>query len=234
MRINKYIAQHTGISRRQADELIKRGEVKINHIIAGLSDQVEEKDGIECLIKGIWKPIGGTETKTILIYKSIFTVTTRDDEENRETIYSRLSPEFRSLKSAGRLDYMSEGLLVLSNDGDLIFDLTHPKNESKKVYLVGMLSPFDKKDISLMKKGFELEGYSLNPVDVTEYDGKFEYLKLDERKFWYYFTLTEGRNNQIRKMCILLGKKVTRLIRVQHGKYKLTEQLYKAKVLENL
>jgi 23S rRNA pseudouridine2605 synthase len=232
MRINKYLAQHMGISRRQADELIKRGEVKRNGTVAELNNQVEEQDNIEVLMKMQWKNIGGTELKTAVIYKSIFTVTTREDEENRATIYERISPEYRSLKSAGRLDYMSEGLLVLSNDGDLIFRLTHPKNETKKVYLVSLIDPFDKKDIDLMKKGFELEGYNLNPVVVTDYDGKYEYLKLDSRKFWYYFTLTEGRNNQIRKMCMLLGKKVARLIRVEHGEFILTPELYEKKVLD--
>jgi pseudouridine synthase len=167
------------------------------------------------------------------MYKPIFCVTTRVDEVKRKTIYDFLPKSFLELKSAGRLDYMSEGLLVLSNDGDLIHKLTHPSNETKKVYLVGIKGSFKLKEIKEMEEGITIEKYKLNPVKVEKYTGdKYEYLRLQPSFTWYIFTLTEGRNNQIRKMTEYFGLKVQRLIRIEHGSYKLTKDLYKNRWLD--
>ncbi|MBC7471996.1 MAG: rRNA pseudouridine synthase [candidate division SR1 bacterium] len=234
MRINKFLAQSLGLSRRNAESLVVINEVKVNGEIAKLFTTVENKDKVEYIEHGKWITLGSlSSARTVVMYKQIFCVTTRDDEVKRKTIYHFLPKSFLELKSAGRLDYMSEGLLVLSNDGDLIYNLTHPSNESKKVYLVGIKGSFKLKEIEEMGKGIVIEKYNLNPVEVEKYEGdKFDYLRLQPSFNWYTFTLTEGRNNQIRKMTEYYGYTVQRLIRVEHGKYKLTAELYKKKWLE--
>jgi 23S rRNA pseudouridine2605 synthase len=234
MRINKFLAQSLGISRRNAESLINANEVKVNSEIAKLFTTVENENKVEILERGKWVTLRGlNNVKTIVMYKQIFCVTTRDDDVKRKTIYHFLPKSFLELKSAGRLDYMSEGLLVLSNDGDLIYNLTHPSNESKKVYLVGVKGSFKPKEIEEMGKGIVIEKYSLNPVKVEKYTGdKYDYLRLQPSFNWYIFTLTEGRNNQIRKMTEYYGLTVQRLIRIEHGSYKLTAELYKKKWIE--
>jgi 23S rRNA pseudouridine2605 synthase len=234
MRINKYLAQALGLSRRNAEDLIIRHEVKVNDKTAELFTTVEAADKVIVLEGGKWVTLGSLNNKkTIVMYKQIFCVTTRDDEVKRKTIYHFLPKSFLELKSAGRLDYMSEGLLVLSNDGDLIYNLTHPSKETKKVYLVGVKGSFKPQEIAEMGKGIVIEKYNLNPVKVEKYVGsKFEYLRLQPSFNWYLFTLTEGRNNQIRKMTEYYGLRVQRLIRVEHGNYKMTAELYKKKWLD--
>jgi 23S rRNA pseudouridine2605 synthase len=234
MRINKFLAQALGLSRRNAEDLVTRKEVKVNGAFAELFTTVEEKDKVEVLEHGKWVTLKGLNNRRIvLMYKPIFCVTTRDDDVKRKTIYHFLPKTFLELKSAGRLDYMSEGLLVLSNDGDLIYELTHPSNASKKVYLVGVKGSFKPKEIEEMGKGIVIDKYNLNPVKVEKYTGdKYEFLRLQPSFNWYLFILTEGRNNQIRKMAEYYGLAVQRLIRVEHGKYKITKDLYKNRWLD--
>jgi 23S rRNA pseudouridine2605 synthase len=234
MRINKFLAQSLGLSRRNADDLIRDKQVKINSTTAELFNTVEEKDSVEYRENGQWVALNDLKkTRTTLMYKPIFCVTTRDDEMKRKTIYHFLPPSYLELKSAGRLDYMSEGLLVLSNDGDLIYRLTHPSNESKKVYLVGVRGSFRPKEIAEMGEGIVVENYNLNPVKVEKYEGKqYDFLRLQPSFSWYIFTLTEGRNNQIRKMTEYYGIKVQRLVRVEHGEFKITSDLYKKRWLD--
>lgn len=229
MRINKFLAQVLGLSRRSAEILVNASHVKVNGTLSKLFTTVEESDSVEVFENGKWVTLTGLDNKrTVLMYKPIFCVTTRVDEVKRKTIYDFLPKSFLELKSAGRLDYMSEGLLVLSNDGDLIHKLTHPSNETKKVYLVGLRGSFKPKEIKEMEEGITIEKYKLNPVKVEKYAGdKYEYLRLQPSLTWYIFTLTEGRNNQIRKMTEYFGLKVQRLIRIEHGNYKLTKELYK-------
>jgi 23S rRNA pseudouridine2605 synthase len=236
-RINKFIALSTGISRREADFLIKDKKVKINGNYAELFSQVKGNEEIEIYTKSKWIKIAkDTNKSSILYYKPIFTVTTRSDPEGRKTIYSNLPKMYANFKPAGRLDYMSEGLIVLTTDGDLIYKLTHPSNHTPKSYFVALNKDFNEKEINKMSRGFNLEGYILNPVEVAKItDSKFKinkFLKLNTQMHWYEFTLTEGRNNQIRKMCQYFDKKVLRLIRVKHGDFLLSEKLYNNHYLE--
>jgi 23S rRNA pseudouridine2605 synthase len=233
MRLNQYLAKQLGISRRQADEEITKGKILVNGTLAILGQKIEiETDKVEITTEKNKKPLSQNleEDKTILFYKPIFCVCTRHDPQKRKTVYNFLPREFFSLKSAGRLDYMSEGLLVMSNNGDLIHDLTHPSNNHQKNYLVGLKNQLDNNAVTHAKSGqMEVDDYKLNPVTISKLDHndikEYEYLKLDQRWYWYKFELSEGRNNQIRKMCQFFGQNVLRLIRISHGKYELSSQI---------
>ncbi len=236
MRINQYLAHQLGISRRQGDEIIKKGEVKIGGNLCNLFDQVSAGSVVEYYNhqKGWTKISEETEFKTILFYKPIFTVTTRSDEFKRKTIYSFLKSSYFSFKPAGRLDYLSEGLLVLSQDGELINKLTHPSFGTKKRYLVALKQALEPNQIKEMQKGLTILETKLNPVSVKQLDPSKEwaFMKPEPKHVWYEFTLTEGKNNQIRQMCEYFGQKVLRLIRIQHGPYLLTEELLEKKILK--
>ena len=239
-RLNQYLAKNTGISRRQADELISKSKVKINGVVATLGQKVdEEKDVVEMVEKWSTKKVDAQKDAetTILFYKPIFCLTTRKDPQKRKTIYDFLPHQYHNLKPAGRLDYMSEGLLIMSNDGNLINELTHPKYESDKRYIVGLNQPLTSHQVAQASSGkMEIDEYEINPVIITELSStaraKFDYLGLDKKLAWYHFELSEGRNNQIRKMCEFFNKKVVRLIRSKQGEYELDSQLYKSKFFE--
>ncbi len=235
MRINKYIANNIGISRRSVDEIIKKKHVKIDDRIATLGDQVENSNLIKVFIDNKWTTVSSnSENQVVLFYKPIFSLVSKKPEKNKKTIYDILPYKFNKLKPAGRLDYMSEGLLVLSSDGDLINKLTHPKNNTSKVYIVGLKNKLSREQISKSEQGIEIDNYKLNLVKISKLSSikEYQYLGLDKKIFWYKFILTEGRNNQIRKMCSTFGQSVVRLIRVEQGEYKLTPAIKKNKFLE--
>jgi len=235
MRLNQFLAKNLGISRRQADQLIISKKVKVNGAFGELFIRVEEADKVEVKTQTDWQTLHHQKlNQTILFYKPIFCISTRYDPLKRKTIYDFLPKIFRHLKPAGRLDYMSEGLMVLSSDGDLLQKITHPRFGSIKQYLVAIDKPFESIQIILMQEGMRLDDYDLNPVKVWQSAVQlktFEYLKLDPRLHWYFFELTEGRNQQIRRICKLFGKRVRRLIRIRQGNYELTRELYEKKVL---
>jgi 23S rRNA pseudouridine2605 synthase len=241
MRLNQYIAKYQGISRRLADQLITDGRVLINGNLAILGTQVDEaKDTIEVSATNKSKTLVidpvTFKQQTVLFYKPIFALTTRFDPQKRKTIYDFLPKQFDLLKPAGRLDYMSEGLLVLSNDGQLIDDLTHPRNEHIKKYLVGVNQKLSSEFMKVSQSGnMEIDEYRLNEVVIKPLDkethAKFKYLKLNESLHWYEFALSEGRNNQIRKMVESFGQKVQRLIRTEQGQYQISQNLLESKYI---
>ncbi len=235
MRLNQFLAKNLGISRRQADQLIVSKKVKVNNTVGELFMRVGEADKVEVKTQTGWQRLYNQKlNQTVLFYKPIFCVSTRSDPLKRKTIYDFLPKIFGDLKPAGRLDYMSEGLMVLSSDGNLLQKITHPRFGSTKQYLVAIDKPFEPVQIAQIQEGMRLDDYDLNPVKVWQSVVQlknFEYLKLDTKSHWYFFELTEGRNQQIRRMCKFFGKKVRRLIRIKQGNYELTRELYEKKVL---
>jgi 23S rRNA pseudouridine2605 synthase len=233
MRINQFLAHHLGVSRREGDELVKQGLVEINGELANLFDQAVDGDAVRFFNKNNWENVGGVKNETVLFYKPIFSVCTKKDPQDRKTVYDLLPKKYQSLKTAGRLDYMSEGLIVLSNDGDVIYKLTHPSQETSKIYLVALKEKMPEEALKILQKGIKLDEYQLQPCKITLFSdfANYDYLKLDQEfRTWYAFELFEGRNNQIRQMCEAVGYKVQRLIRIKQGNYKLTKQLYEQKI----
>lgn len=236
MRLNKYIATHTGMSRREVDKMITAGEVKVDSEYPQLGQKVEQESLVEYLVHGKWQEIRFGLHTTILMYKPVFTLTSRVGEFGKKTIFDALPKHYANLKPAGRLDYMSEGLMVLSTDGDLLYRLTHPKHNTTKKYLVGEKNKITEKQIKHAFQGMQVDDYMLNSVIITPLttneSTKYSYLNLQPNFFWYTFELTEGRNNQIRKMSDFFNNKVLRLIRIQHGMAEMSEDLKTLKVLE--
>lgn len=207
IRLNKYIALSGLCSRRKADELIENGQVQINgKTISELGYHVKEKDKV-FVDKKLIHPI---KHEYYRFYKPAGYITTSDDEKGRKTIYDILPEDMKKLKPAGRLDRESTGLLILTNDGDLINLLTHPHTKVPKVYVVQITDKIKESDIIKMSKGIEIEPQkkAYAEVEVLEIANNFTTMQI---------TLYQGMNRQIRKMFELLGYQVKSLKRIQHA-----------------
>ena len=221
IRLNRFLARAGVCSRRQADELIKEGCVKVNGIIVTkLGTRVDIDD--EVVVNGKKVSIDAFKNKRftyIALYKPIKVVTTLSDPQKRRTILDILPENLRGLGMVpvGRLDYFSEGLLILSNDGDFVYKMTHPKFHLKKVYVVKIKGIVQDAHLKIMKNGMELKGlhYKLAPVNVQILK------KIDPDHFILKFELMQGINRQIRRMCHTFGWKVLKLKRIMHGPVKL-------------
>lgn len=207
MRINKYIAQSGIVSRRKADELVLSGRVKVNgKVVTILGFEIRTKDKVtvdDKLVKVI-------RYDYYRFYKPTGCITTHDDDKGRKTIYDYLPNELHHLKPVGRLDKDSSGLIILTNDGDLIYDLTHPSIKVSKVYKVAVDSKITYEELETLAKGVEIEKGKIAYCDsqILEQNSKSTLLEI---------TLYQGLNRQIRKMFEYLGHKVISLKRIRHA-----------------
>lgn len=210
LRLNKHLALILGISRREADDLIAAGKVTINGAKAPLGARMQATDTV--LVAG--EPIQKT---TSLIYlclnKPVNYVCSRRAQGETPTIYSLLPAKYASLKSVGRLDKDSSGLILLTNDGDFTHRLTHPSYQKVKVYEVKLSRPLE----PLHQQMISDYGIELN--DGTS---KLTLMSLSEtnRTDWQ-ITMHEGRNRQIRRTFAALGYETVALHRIQFGNYTL-------------
>lgn len=206
-RLNKYIASSGICSRRKADELIESGAVLVNgKKVSELGYSVQPKDKV--FVNG--KLIHPVKHEYYRFYKPAGYITTMDDEKGRKTIYDLLPESLHSLKPVGRLDKDSTGLLILTNDGDLINDLTHPSVKVPKLYRVSVNGKISQNDIDAMYKGIELEPGKIAyaQVDVLEIDNNTTIMEV---------LLYQGLNRQIRRMFENRGFEVISLKRIQHA-----------------
>jgi len=202
MRINKYLALSTGMSRRTADATIQEGRVQINGILVTSGQQVGPDDTV--LLDG--KAVKPAETaQTIILNKPAGYVVSRDGQGSK-TIYDLLPEELHILKPVGRLDKDSSGLLLLTNDGELANKLTHPRYQKEKVYEVSLYIPLKDRDREAIEAGVKLE----DGISKLQLDGK--------DKDWVV-TMSEGRNRQIRRTFAEQGYTVKTLHRTQFGDY---------------
>ncbi|MDD3238093.1 MAG: pseudouridine synthase [Candidatus Gastranaerophilales bacterium] len=207
IRLNKFIASTGFCSRRKADEYIEAGKVRVNDkVIREMGYTVGRKDRVYVENKLI-KPQNLTY---IRYYKPAGYITTMDDEKGRKTIYDILPEEVQNLKPIGRLDKDSTGLLLLTNDGDLINEMAHPSIHIPKIYRVCAEGRVNTNDLDVMAKGIEIEESKTAYADarIVEMEGKNTVLQI---------VLYQGLNRQIRKMLDYLGHKVISLKRVSHG-----------------
>ena len=206
-RLNKYIAQAGICSRRDADELILAERVQVNgKIITELGYKVGEKDKV-FVDKILIRP---KKLEYYRFYKPTGYITTSDDEKGRKTIYDVIPKELSGLKPVGRLDKDSSGLIILTNDGELINELTHPSIKVPKVYIVSVSGKINNEHIRQMASGIEIEKGKLAYADVVV-------LEATNRATMMQITLYQGMNRQIRKMFEFLGFEVKSLKRVQHA-----------------
>lgn len=219
IRLNRYLAQCGLGSRRKCDELISTGHIYVNGIkTQELGIKINPgKDKVEQYGKEV-RPIS---RPTYIVYsKPRGEMVTKSDPEGRETVFDVLEKKgFQTsfLNYVGRLDFNSEGLLILTNDGNLIHSLTHPRFRIKKTYRVKVDRLLSNAEIGKMIDGIESDGQILRAGAVRQISEVSE----NVRQIWYEIDLFEGKNRQIRRMIEAIGANVSRLKRIQFGSVKL-------------
>jgi len=209
-RLNKHLALQLGTSRREADQLIEQGTVTINGVPAILGARFSPGDTIHVRGEAITP---SRDLAYLLFNKPVGYVCSRRKQGDNDTIYALLPPEFHHLKPVGRLDKDSSGLIMLTNDGDFAYQMTHPKFYKVKTYHIRLdrdLEPLHQQMIS--DYGVELEDGSSKL--------SLERLSDTSRKGWQV-VMSEGRNRQIRRTFGALGYTVTKLHRISFGDYSL-------------
>ena len=207
MRINKYLAECGVASRRGADAIIAECRVSINGKIAKNGDEVHDGDTVT---------VDGTNVLRVENYRYYLMnkpkgyVCTVEDDKDRKTVMQLLPDNAGRVYPVGRLDYDSEGMLLFTNDGDLTYRLTHPKNEVPKTYLVRIEGTIDDKALNRLRSGVELDGKLTEKCKVKVIETDKAYTKL-------HATITEGRNRQVRRMFESVGKQVDFLKRIRIG-----------------
>lgn len=207
IRINKYIAECGICSRRSAEKYIKSSKVKINgHVVTNLSTKVSSKDIVEVC----GKVIKLEENKIyIMLNKPKGYVTTSKEQFNRPCVLD-LIKETTRVFPVGRLDMDSEGLLLLTNDGEFMNNIIHPKKHIAKTYNVKLKDDISNEDILKLQTGVDIGGYVTKTADV---------IKLGNKNI--QMTIYEGKNRQIRRMCESVNNKVINLKRIAIGNLKL-------------
>lgn len=211
IRLNKHIALHAGLSRRQADELIEEGYVKINGVTAVLGARLLPNDFVE--IEG--RPLtASTEYVYLAFHKPTGYVCSRKQQGDSPTIYDLIPQQYHTLKPVGRLDRDSSGILLLTNDGDFAQQMTHPSYGKTKTY-----------QASLDRALEPLHQQMISDIGVNLDDGKSQLTlerQSDDRRDWV-ISMHEGRNRQIRRTFAALGYTVISLHRTQFGNFLLND-----------
>ena len=208
MRLQKYLAMAGVASRRAAEEIILSGRVKVNgEKCTVLGTKVTEADTV-----AVDGEIVKIEDKKyyIMLNKPVGYVTTVSDEEGRPTVMDLITDISQRVYPVGRLDINTEGLLLMSNDGDFTYKITHPKHKLDKTYEVWVSGNAQPNAIKKLEQGVYIDGKKTYPavVDVIDHGPKSAVLSI---------TIHEGRNRQVRKMCASVGFKVMGLKRVSEG-----------------
>lgn len=211
MRLNKFIASATGVSRREADVLIESHRVLVNGEAPAIGRAINEADDIVAIDGRIVKL--PSKFTTVILNKPVGYVCSRNAQaQGVKTIYDLLPDKYKKLKSVGRLDKDSSGLILLTDDGDLAYQMTHPKFYKTKVYIVELnrpLAPLHQQMIS---------DFGINLDDGPS---KMLLVSLNDSRTKFEVTMHEGRNRQIRRTFAALGYTVTKLHRTQFDNYQL-------------
>ena len=209
VKLQKYFSDCAVTSRRAAEEEIKNGKVTVNGEIATLGLRIDpERDVV--IYKGK-RVLPKTDEKTyILLNKPRGIVTSLSDEKGRATVISLLKGVRTRVYPVGRLDMDSNGLLLLTDDGELTNRLTHPRHQIPKIYRVTVKGEVSEKALELLRSPLTIDGYKIQPVKTTVFSVENGSTTLE-------MTLFEGRNRQIRKMCALCELSITQLTRIAIG-----------------
>ena len=212
MRLNKYIASAGICSRRKADELIANGNVKINGaVIKEMGYDVSGSDRVQ--VNGRVIEEAGKKVY-VLLNKPYGYITTMNDDKGRATVAELVSDIPERLFPVGRLDYNTTGLLIMTNDGDLAYALTHPKNEVYKTYEAKVSGVISESRLAKLRRGVDIGGFVTSPAKVRV-------IKQMPRHAVVEIKIREGKNRQVRKMFAAVGNKVMELKRVAVGDIKL-------------
>ena len=212
MRLNKYIADAGICSRRKADELIANGNVKVNKaVVKEMGYQVE--DGDEVIVNGTKIETKGKKVY-VVVNKPKGYITSMDDDKDRLTVAELVADIPERLFPVGRLDYNTTGLLIMTNDGQLTYTLTHPKHEVYKTYVAKVAGIISDKRLAMLRKGVDIGGFVTSPAKV-------KVIKQMPRHAVVEISIKEGKNRQVRKMFAAVGNKVQELQRVSIGEIRL-------------
>lgn len=213
MRLNKYIASAGICSRRKADELIAAGNVKVNGaVMREMGYDVQEGELVE--VNG--RRIQPEQQKKVYVAvnKPWGMVTTMEDEHNRATVADLVKDIPERLFPVGRLDYNTTGLLLMTNDGDLAFRLTHPRHEVYKTYVATVAGILSDARLTMLRRGVDIGGFITSPAQVR-------ILRQNPRSTVVEIAIREGKNRQVRKMFNAVGNQVQELQRVAIGDIRL-------------
>lgn len=212
IRLQKFLAEAGVASRRKSEEIILQGRVDINgSIITELGSKVKDGD----IVKVDGKIIKQEEKKVyVLLNKPVGYITTARDQFSRKTVLDLIDGVKERIYPVGRLDYDTSGLLLLSNDGDLAYKLTHPGREIDKVYQVKIKGILDDRAIQAFKHGIRIDDYVTSPANVRT-------IEHTEKDSIIEVTIHEGKNRQVRRMCEEVGYTVLKLKRIAIGPLKL-------------
>ena len=212
MRLQKYMADCGVASRRACEQLILEGRVTVNgQTVTELGTKVSQDDKVTFdgkLLKPVQKRV------YIMLYKPDKVMSTVSDPEGRTTVLDLVNEKTR-LYPVGRLDYHTEGLILLVNDGDVAYHLTHPKFEIEKEYLVTIQGEISREEVLKLQGGVVIDGQKTAPAKVTV-------TEITDHTTSLSVIIHEGRNRQVRKMFEAINKKVIRLTRFRHGDLVLT------------
>jgi len=209
MRINKYIARNTGLSRRAVDTMIDEGSVTVNGAVAVRGHEVNESDQVA--VNG--KLVSSQPSLTILVNKPIGYVCSKNGQGSK-TIYELLPKKYQHLKTVGRLDKDSSGLILLTSDGNLAHELTHPSKVKLKRYEIALDRPLEPLHQQIIQEPGVLLEDGLSKLKLT---------KINADGLDWEVVMHEGRNRQIRRTFESLGYIVSRLHRTNFGNYQLGE-----------
>ena len=212
MRLNKYIAAAGVCSRRKADELIANGNVRINGaVMKEMGYDVADSDTVQ--VNG--RTISAASKKVyVAVNKPLGYITSMDDDRSRATVAELVADIPERLFPVGRLDYNTTGLLIMTNDGDLTYTLTHPKHEVWKTYIATVSGVISDNRIARLRKGVDIGGFVTSPAKVRV-------IKQMPRHAVVEISIHEGKNRQVRKMFAAGGNKVQELERVSIGDIRL-------------
>lgn len=207
MRLNKFLAACGIASRRDCDKLIAEGKVCVNGKAAVLGVDVSDSDSVT--VDG--RQVTLKKNEYYLLNKPKGYLSTVSDEKGRKTVLDLMPDTVGRIYPVGRLDYDSEGLLILTTDGELAQRLTHPSNEVPKTYLVKIEGTLKESDLNPLRSGIEIEGgYVTKKCKAHIVETNKQYTKI-------HMTITEGKNREIRKMFAAIGREVVLLKRIKVG-----------------
>ncbi|WP_054874646.1 pseudouridine synthase [Oxobacter pfennigii] len=214
-RLQKFLARSGIASRRKCEELIKEGTIKVNGVtVTDMGIKIDsKKDVISYKDKVI--TING-EKVYIILNKPCGYITTTKEQFNRKKVTDLISGISIRVYPVGRLDYDTSGLLILTNDGDLTYKLTHPAHEVNKTYIAEVIGIPDESKLDKLRQGIPIEDYVTSPAQVNIIDKNKSTAILE-------ITIHEGKNRQVRKMCSAIGHEVKNLKRAAIGNLKLND-----------
>lgn len=215
-RLNRYIVRAAGVSRRTADEMIRKGRVTVGGRAVTDPGTLFDPGRREVRIDGNAVVVSEDEKIYVMAYKPDNVVTTMKDKEGRRTAASLVGDLSARVFPVGRLDYHTTGLLLFTNDGELAFKLTHPRFGVEKTYVAKVIGVPTPGKLGILRRGLPIDGEMTNPAQV-------KFLEAREGKAWISIRIAEGRYHQVRKMFDAIGHRVMKLRRTAVGALELAD-----------